>query len=198
MGLWKHQMILEEEEAYLAQLEEEEASLAQLEEEARTIFEPFWVDDEPFLKEGSIYLDEAEAEGSAPISYEDVEKTLDKNFSHLETIEDLNDVGREDRESSDSHGKKYKEIDKTDITKVKSPPASFLLKIANLLPENNSKNLRQEISDMRLEYYEALFQKRFWRARCILAFYYIGLVWSLVMLVSDKAKEVVGIIPEKD
>jgi hypothetical protein len=58
--------------------------------------------------------------------------------------------------------------------------------------------LEQEISDMRLEYYEALSEKKIWRAKCIVAFYYIGLCWSVVMWVSDKAKEVVGIIPKKN
>jgi hypothetical protein len=82
--------------------------------------------------------------------------------------------------------------------KIKNPPTSFLLKIANLLPEKCAKDLTQNISDMRLEYYEALSEKNIWRARFIVYSYYIGLSWSVVMWISDKVKEVVGLVPKKD
>ena len=82
--------------------------------------------------------------------------------------------------------------------KLKKTPASFILKIADLLPFKHRKSLIQEISDMRLEYYEALSEKRFFRARCIVAFYYAGLSWSAVMWISDKAKEAIGIIPKQN
>lgn len=78
------------------------------------------------------------------------------------------------------------------------PPASFLLKIALLLPEKYRKDIEQNISDMRLEYCEALSEKKICRARFIVAFYYIGLCWSVVMWISDKAKEVVGLLPKKN
>jgi hypothetical protein len=81
---------------------------------------------------------------------------------------------------------------------IQQPPASFLLKIADLLPKKYQQDLQQNISDMRLEYCEALLEKKFWRAKCIVGFYYIGLGWSVVMWISDKAKEVVGIIPKKN
>jgi hypothetical protein len=82
--------------------------------------------------------------------------------------------------------------------KTENPPFSLLLKIADLLPKKQRKSLIQEVSDMRLEYYEALSEKKTWRAKCIVAFYYIGLSWSVVMWISDKVKEVVGIIPKKN
>jgi|SRR5215213_810679 len=83
-------------------------------------------------------------------------------------------------------------------TKIKNPPTSFLSQIAGLLPKKHRQSLLQEISDMRLEYYEALSEKKIWRARFIVAFYYIGFGWSVVMWISDKAKEVVGIIPKQN
>ncbi|HLM01069.1 MAG TPA: hypothetical protein VK400_08420 [Pyrinomonadaceae bacterium] len=82
--------------------------------------------------------------------------------------------------------------------RVDTPPASFLLKISNLLPKKYRRNLEQEISDMRLEYYEALSERRIWQARCIIASYYIGLCWSVVMWISDKVRKVNGIVPKKN
>jgi predicted PP-loop superfamily ATPase len=81
---------------------------------------------------------------------------------------------------------------------IKSSPAKFSLKISNMLPKKHAQSLLQEISDMRLEYYEALSEKKIWRAKCIVAFYYVGLSWSVVMWISDKFKEVIGIIPKKN
>lgn len=94
------------------------------------------------------------------------------------------------RRENISHGGRSKE------KQIKNPPANFLLKIANFLPERFGKDLEQNISDMRLEYYEALSEKKTWRARFIVAFYYVGLGWSAVMWISHKAKEVVGIVPK--
>ena len=82
--------------------------------------------------------------------------------------------------------------------KIKSPPSSILIKIADLFPKRHRESIIQEISDMRLEYYEALSEKKIWRAKCIVAFYYVGLGWSVVMWISDKAKEVVGLLPKKN
>ena len=82
--------------------------------------------------------------------------------------------------------------------RVKRPPASFLAKVADLLPKKHRESFKQEISDMRLEYYEALNEKKIWRAKCIIVFYHIGLCWSVVMWISDKGKEAVGIIPKKN
>lgn len=84
------------------------------------------------------------------------------------------------------------------LNKTKKMPATQLLKFANLFPKKYRLNLVQEISDMRLEYCEALSEKKIWRARFIIVFYYIGLVWSVVMWISDKAKEVVGLLPKKN
>jgi hypothetical protein len=80
----------------------------------------------------------------------------------------------------------------------KQSPASLLLKITDLLPKKYREGFVQEISDMRLEYYEALSEKKFWRARFIVVFYYVGFCCSFLMWISDKAKEVLGIIPTKN
>ncbi|HEX8370428.1 MAG TPA: hypothetical protein VF604_17910 [Pyrinomonadaceae bacterium] len=82
--------------------------------------------------------------------------------------------------------------------KISSPPASILLKLAGFLPKKHRETLIQEISDMRFEYSEALSEKKFWQARFIVCSYYIGFGWSVVMWVSDRRKEVLGIIPKKD
>jgi hypothetical protein len=81
---------------------------------------------------------------------------------------------------------------------ISSPPASSLMKFINLLPQKYRQSFEQEVSDMRLEYYEALSEKKVWRGRCIVIFYYVGLSWSVVMWISDKVKEVVGIIPKQN
>ncbi len=82
--------------------------------------------------------------------------------------------------------------------KVTNPPGHFFARIADLLPKKHRESLEQEISDMRLEYYEAVSEKNIWRARFIIAFYYIGLGWSVVMWSSDKVKKLVGLVPKKD
>ncbi|HEX8247913.1 MAG TPA: hypothetical protein VF599_07060 [Pyrinomonadaceae bacterium] len=82
--------------------------------------------------------------------------------------------------------------------KIEKPPASFLLKVADLLPKKNRQNLEQEISDMRIEYYDALNEKNIWRARFIVAYYYVGLSWSGIMWIPDKVKELLGRIPKKN
>jgi hypothetical protein len=81
---------------------------------------------------------------------------------------------------------------------IKKCPGQFLLRLAEYLPNRQAKKLKQEISDMRLEYYEALNEEKIWRAKFIVAFYYIGLSWSVVMWISDKAKEVIGVLPKKN
>jgi len=80
--------------------------------------------------------------------------------------------------------------------RIKTPPASSLLKLSKLLPAKYCQILEQEISDMRLDYYKALREKNIWQARCITVFYYIGLSWSVVMWIADKVKKVIGIIPK--
>ncbi|MDQ3800900.1 MAG: hypothetical protein M3384_15755 [Acidobacteriota bacterium] len=82
--------------------------------------------------------------------------------------------------------------------KITKPPFSAISKIADILPKKQCEILLQEISDARLEYYEAVNEKKIWKARCRVVFYYIGLGWSVVMWISDKVKEVIGIIPKKN
>lgn len=82
--------------------------------------------------------------------------------------------------------------------KVKNPPASFLLKIAGFLPKKQRQILQQEVLLMRDEYNEALFEKRMLRAKIIVISYYLGISCSSFRWVTDKVKEVIGIIPKKD
>lgn len=81
---------------------------------------------------------------------------------------------------------------------IQQSPASFLLKIVDLLPKKYRQDLQQNISDMRLEYYEALAEKKIWRARFIVAFYHIGISWSVLMWIPDKVKRVFKTTPKKD
>jgi hypothetical protein len=83
-------------------------------------------------------------------------------------------------------------------SRIKKPPASFLLKFADLLPKKYSENLKQEVSDLRLEYTEALSEKKIWRARFIASFYYIGLSWAVMMCISEKVKKVIEVVPKKN
>lgn len=92
----------------------------------------------------------------------------------------------------------FRKLFLTKKNRIKNPPASFLLKIADLLPKKYSENLKQEVSDLRLEYNEALSEKKIWRARFIASFYYIGLTWAAVMWISEKVKKVIEIIPKAD
>lgn len=82
--------------------------------------------------------------------------------------------------------------------KIEHPPLSFLFQMANLLPLKQRECLTQEISDMRLEYFEAVARKELGRARSILGFYYIGLVWSVLMWISDRISDVLGINTKKE
>lgn len=81
---------------------------------------------------------------------------------------------------------------------IKNPPATFLSRVAELLPSKYKKNLKQNISDMRIEYFNARQERKNWEARVIVASYYTGLCWSVVMWISDKIKEVIKIIPKKN
>ncbi len=80
--------------------------------------------------------------------------------------------------------------------KLTKPPFSFLSNVAKLLPAKYARNLEQEISDLRIEYNDALVQKNSWRARCIVAEYYVGLSWSAVKWIAERAKELVGFMPK--
>lgn len=82
--------------------------------------------------------------------------------------------------------------------KIKPSPATFLLRIADLLPAKYAFDLRQNVSDLRIEYYEALKEHKFWRAKIIIAAYYIGIGWTVIRWVMNKIKELIGIIPSKN
>lgn len=81
---------------------------------------------------------------------------------------------------------------------IKKHPASFLVFIASFLPKKYKDILNQEASDMLLEYYDALSEKNIWRAKIIVGFYYAGLVWSIVIWISHKIKEIIKIIPKSN
>ena len=142
-------------------------------------------------------LDEAKtAQEKTSISKDDDIKESLKNQSliksdNAEPNEEgkiTNDFSEEDKSPSGINSDK----------KIYTPPFSSLLKIAELLPKKQCEILTQEISDMRLEYYEALDEKKYLRAKFIVAFYYIGLSWSVVMWIADKVKKVIGIMPKID
>lgn len=74
---------------------------------------------------------------------------------------------------------------------IKNPPFSFLLKISEALPKKYAKDLTQNVSDMRLEYYEAVAEGRIWRPKTIIASYYVGLTWSIASWVISKVRELI-------
>lgn len=85
----------------------------------------------------------------------------------------------------------------TQSARIEKPPGWILIKVADFLPPQLRRNLIQEVSDMRLEYYEALCEKNIRRGRFIVVFYHIGLGLSVVSWISYRLKEVVGIIPKR-
>src|ERR1044072_611732 len=79
--------------------------------------------------------------------------------------------------------------------RAEKPPFSLLLEISEELPPKYSQNLEQEISDLRMEYSEALMQNKIWRARFIVLDYYEGLIWSVIKWIMEWAKKIVGFTP---
>ncbi len=75
-------------------------------------------------------------------------------------------------------------------------PGSFLLSVIHVFPEKQRNFLEQEISDMRLEFYEALAENNRRRARCIILGYYLGLSWSALRWGAEYAKKLVGFMPK--
>src|ERR1700755_1657164 len=73
---------------------------------------------------------------------------------------------------------------------IDQPPISILLKIARFFPPKYARNLKQEISDLRVEYYKALVERNFWQARFILTSYYFGISWSLLNWLGERVKGV--------
>lgn len=73
---------------------------------------------------------------------------------------------------------------------INPSPGSLFLEFANLLPRKYRTSIRQEISDLRLEYHEAVYRRHAWIARAIIISYYIGLVWSIIVSLFDRSKEV--------
>jgi hypothetical protein len=69
------------------------------------------------------------------------------------------------------------------------PPCSTLLKLSKYLPPKYAKDLEQNISDMRLEHYDALAQKSIRQAKLIIFYYYLGLFWTGIKWVADRIKE---------
>lgn len=79
---------------------------------------------------------------------------------------------------------------------VKRPPFTYLMQFCAFLPRKYRNNLEQNISDMRIEYYEALNAKNIWYARTIVGFYYAGLSWTVVRWIAGRVKELVGFMPK--
>lgn len=67
-------------------------------------------------------------------------------------------------------------MNKNNLSKL---PGKIIVKVANYLPQRESANVLQEVSDMRLEYYEALSNRNETRARGIVIVYYVGLMYSI-------------------
>ncbi|HEV7644622.1 MAG TPA: hypothetical protein VGO50_11810 [Pyrinomonadaceae bacterium] len=76
------------------------------------------------------------------------------------------------------------------------PPFSFLHNITHILPAKYARCLEQEISDLRLEYFEALAEGNTWRANNIVSSYYVGLGWSAFRWIAERVKELVGFMPK--
>jgi hypothetical protein len=82
--------------------------------------------------------------------------------------------------------------------RIKRPPLTFLFRLANFLPPKLGRCLVQEILDVHLEYYESIHKKEIWRARLIIGYYCTGLGWSVIMWISDKVRQVLGINIRKE
>lgn len=74
--------------------------------------------------------------------------------------------------------------------KFKKPPGSLLLKFSGLFNAKYRRKLLEEISDMRIEYYEALSDKNITEANRIVARYYLGIAWSTLIWIANRIKDV--------
>jgi hypothetical protein len=115
---------------------------------------------------------------------------LTDQISSLERKELYHDwyVGRglNDRSSADDHIAR----------KIDRPPFWFLMKISEALPKIAADNLAQNISDMRTEHNDALLEGNKWRARIVMVNYSIGLIWSALLWISGRVKEIVRVSPK--
>lgn len=76
---------------------------------------------------------------------------------------------------------------------IRTPPGSFILKLAKLLVKEYRSRLEQEVCDMRIEYYEAYAEGDFFRAKCVIGNYYLGIIWSSLIWIATRIKEVIKI-----
>jgi hypothetical protein len=81
---------------------------------------------------------------------------------------------------------------------VTRPPASLLLSIITIFPKKYRQCLEQEISDMRIEYYEILAEGKTARARTVSLFYYLGLFWSVISWILHNIVTVFLTAPKKN
>lgn len=79
---------------------------------------------------------------------------------------------------------------------IKKPPFWFLMQISSFLPNKYGQIVEQNVSDLRIEYYEALAEKNIWKARCIVGFYYTGLSWTVVQWIVGRLKDLIGVLPK--
>lgn len=80
--------------------------------------------------------------------------------------------------------------------RLRNPPGTFILKSAHLLSKKHYHKFEQEISDLRLEYFEALSEKNNRRARGLVICYYCGLLWSMVIWIASRIKEIIKVAPK--
>ncbi len=90
----------------------------------------------------------------------------------------------------------YTGITGVKFSAIKTPPFAAILKIAEILPVKHATDLTQNVSDMRIEYYEALKDNNILRARVVVAFYYAGLSWTAVRWIAGRVKELIGLVPK--
>lgn len=79
------------------------------------------------------------------------------------------------------------------IPRLAKPPGHIWLQVAKFLPEKYYRIFEQEVSDMRLEYYEALSEKATFRAKCLIATYHLSMTFALIVWIVRGLKEIVKI-----
>lgn len=72
------------------------------------------------------------------------------------------------------------------------------MRIADILPKNLRICVEQSVSDMRIDYFETLLEKKQTKAEVVVICFYINLVWSILDFVCAKIKSVIWFVPKSN
>lgn len=75
---------------------------------------------------------------------------------------------------------------------------NFLMRVANVLPKGARICIEQSVSDMRIEYFDALSEKNKTKAKIVIICFYFSLMWAFLDFAGAKIKSLLWFIPKSE